>query len=234
MSIVNGKPVIEWQIRRILNARTIKQVVVATSIDASDDILDSHLTGIGVDVYRGDLNNVISRYVNVIEEYKPKFFVRLTGDCPLVMPELIDRMVNDFEAGEWEYMSNALEPTFPDGLDIEVVDSNSFLRFSTQELTKEEMEHVTLGMYSRPGFASVKSVVNEQDFGHERWTLDYPEDLDFIREVYSNFEGRETDFMLDEVYELLLNNTNIKNKIPSSFRNIAISDNPKQGINSNG
>ena len=232
MSIVNGKPIIEWQIRRIQNARTIKRVVVATSTDPSDDILDSYLTGIGVEVYRGDLNNVISRYVNIIEKYKPKFFVRLTGDCPLVMPELIDKMVDNFESGEWEYMSNALEPTFPDGLDIEVVESNSFLRFSTQELTKKEMEHVTLGMYSRPGFASVKSVVNDKDFGHERWTLDYPGDLDFIRDVYSNFEGREVDFMLVEVYNLLLNNSKIKNKIPSTFRNIAISDNPNEEINS--
>jgi spore coat polysaccharide biosynthesis protein SpsF len=230
MSIVNGKPIIEWQIRRIQNARTIKKVVVATSTDPSDDILADYLTKIGVEVYRGDLNNVIRRYVNVIEKYKPRFFIRLTGDCPLVMPELIDKMVDDFESGKWEYMSNALEPSFPDGLDIEVVESNSFLRLSTQELTKKEIEHVTLGMYSRFGFASVKSVVNDQDFGYERWTLDYPEDLDFIRDVYSNFEGREADFMLVEVYDLLLNNSKIKNKIPSTFRNIAISDNPKQEI----
>ena len=224
MSIVNGKPIIEWQIRRIQNARTIKKIVVATSTDISDDILANYLTKIGIEVYRGDLFNVISRYVNVIERYKPRIFVRLTGDCPLVMPELIDKMVEDFESGNWDYMSNALEPTFPDGLDIEVVDSNSFLRFSTQELTNDEIEHVTLGMYSRHGFASVKSIVNDQNFGHERWTLDYPEDLDFIRDVYSNFEGREIDFMLSEVQNLLLSNPGIKNKIPSTFRNIAISD----------
>jgi spore coat polysaccharide biosynthesis protein SpsF len=231
MSIVNGKPIIDWQIRRVQNARTIKKVVVATSTDPSDDILANYLSKVGVEVYRGDLNNVISRYVNVIKEYKPRFFIRLTGDCPLVMPELIDKMVCDFESGEWEYMSNALEPTFPDGLDIEVVESDSFLRFSAQKLTKQELEHVTLGMYSRPGFASVKSIVSDQDFGHERWTLDYPEDLEFIKDVYSNFRGREADFMLAEVYNLLLNNSKIRNKIPPTFRNIAISNHSNEETN---
>ena len=88
---------------------------------------------------RGSLDDVLARYIKVENKYNPDSIIRLTGDCPLVMPELIDKMVEDFESGDWDYMSNALEPTFPDGLDIEVVDSNSFLRFSTQELTNDEI-----------------------------------------------------------------------------------------------
>jgi spore coat polysaccharide biosynthesis protein SpsF len=202
---INGKPMIYWQILRTLQAKQISKLVVATSTDASDDILVDFLTSAKIDFYRGSLENVLSRFEAIADLYKPENIVRLTADCPLVMPEVVDMVVHNFLESKVDYVSNTLKRTFPDGLDVEVFSSQALSKLHTFNLTNEEKEHVTLGIYSRPKDFSLLNVSNDRDEGSLRWTVDYQSDFDFVQRIYENFKTKELEFGLKGIREYLVN-----------------------------
>jgi len=222
MKIVNGKPIIEWQIRRILESAEINQLVVATTNSPSDEILVKHLNTIGIEVFRGPEHNVLDRFLGVIRNYNPEIILRLTADCPLVMPTLIDDAVRCFVGSNYDYLSNALDETYPDGLDVEVMSSKALLKLETLDLSSDELEHVTLGIYQRPSLFRIGKINSVVNLGNHRWTLDYLEDLEFVQRVYAYFEGRELTFSLNEVLQLLASEPKLQNSVLPNFRNIAI------------
>jgi spore coat polysaccharide biosynthesis protein SpsF len=223
MKQVNGKPLIYWQILRT-RMSSINDLVVATTSDRSDDVLANYLHTIGVRVFRGDLDDVFSRFIAILDVENPDYFLRLTADCPLVMPSLIDEMIKKFESVKPDYLSNTLQPTFPDGLDIEIIFSPAFARLKLIKLNNLELEHVTLGMYSRPTEFKLLNYSLDQDLSGLRWTVDYPEDLNFILSVYKEFEGRETHFDISDILRQL-NSGKIKhNLVPGNLRNIQTSN----------
>lgn len=166
-----------------------------------------------------DLDNVKERFDSVINQFPRESFIRLTGDCPLVMPGLIDEMVSAFHDSNVDYLSNTIKPTYPDGLDIEVVKSDAFRKLRNSTLSKAEMEHVTYGLYSRKGQFTTQNFVNSRDLSNLRWTVDYQEDLDFVRIIFSHFKGREDSFNLQDLLDYLQNNNEIKSRIDPNRRN---------------
>ena len=216
---INGKPMIYWQLQRIYRAKNVDKVIVATSTDTTDDPLVDFLNSEEVLYVRGSLDNVKERFDNVIRQFPAESFIRLTGDCPLVMPSLIDDLVDAFHEAEVDYLSNTIKPTFPDGLDIEVVKTEAFRRLDNASLSKAEIEHVTYGLYSRTDQFTTQNFVNSQDLSNLRWTVDYQEDLDFVRDVFSHFIGREDSFNLIELLDYLGNNRELKSTIDASRRN---------------
>lgn len=216
---INNHPMIYWQLKRISQAKTLSKIIVATSLSTSDDILAKYLHSIGVSVFRGSLNNVKARFDQVLQNYPFRQFVRLTADCPLVMPHIIDSIVNEFKSSNLDYLSNNLVPTYPDGLDVEVIRSSSFLSLNSKKLSSIEREHVTYALYSRPCEYLVKNSKNEVDLSSMRWTVDYKEDLDFVRKIYGHFKGREDKFDMSDVLDLLVSQPSLKNKIEGSRRN---------------
>lgn len=195
---MNDQPMIKWQIDRILRA-DIDALIVVTSVHQSDDVLASYLEDLGMPILRGSLDDVHSRYLSVVEKFEPEFFLRLTADCPLVMPNIINQMISAFQSEKYDYYSNTLNRTFPDGLDIEIVDTQAFREFSKNNLSVEEKEHVTIGMVNRRSKFVLGSFEQVQNLSDLRWTVDYPEDLEFVREIYNRFKGRETEFTYSEV-----------------------------------
>ena len=216
---VNGKPMIFRQIERIRQASFIDEVIVATSTHVSDDLLADFLVDNGVRVFRGSLNDVLSRFLEIQKRLKPSAVVRLTGDCPLVMPELIDEMVNCFNHSKVDYLSNTLEPTYPDGLDVEIISPYAMERLAELELSEPEREHVTLGIYTRPSMFTLQNFRGESDLSQKRWTVDYLEDLKFVREIFSVFEGNESTFTLRDVLLLLSKNPELRSEISADRRN---------------
>ncbi len=210
MMEINGKPMIYWQVQRILRAKSVSSLVVATSLAPSDDALVLFLKENGIDVYRGELDNVLSRFIKVSERYPHNALIRLTGDCPLVMPKLIDQMVKEFYEQDVDYLSNTLKPTFPDGLDIEIVKHGVLKSLSAFDLELKELEHVTYGIYTRPEIFKLSNFLNESNRSQDRWTVDYQEDLDFVRLIFSQFPGRETKFTYEEVVEFLEENPQLR------------------------
>lgn len=216
---INGKPMIYWQIQRILRAKCVNSLVVATSIDSSDDALVSFLEENSISVFRGELDNVLSRFIQVSEKHPHDALIRLTGDCPLVMPELIDQMVGAFYKQGVDYLSNTLEPTFPDGLDIEIMKHGSLQKLTAYNLEPKELEHVTYGIYKRPEAFKLSNFLDEFNRSHERWTVDYQEDLIFVRAVYAHFANREAAFTFSDLLSFLRQKPNIVSGIDASRRN---------------
>jgi len=216
---INGEPMIYRQIERIKNALTIDEIIVATSTDSTDDSLTEFLIEKSLRVFRGALDDVLSRFLEIQSEMNPTAVVRLTGDCPLVMPDLIDRMVLKFYDSNVDYLSNTLEPTYPDGLDIEVIRPSALRKLKMFDLSIAEKEHVTLGIYSRPSKFSFENFCGDEDFSNERWTVDYIEDLEFVRHVFSEFQGRESNFTFEDVMLSMSKNSIRKSTIAGDRRN---------------
>ncbi len=200
---LNGEPTILRIVDRLKKARTVDEIIVATSLDESDDLLFELLCNKKIECFRGDLDDVLSRFIGVLTNSDAEVVIRITADCPLVMPELIDQMVQDFISSELDYLSNTITPTFPDGLDVEIFTKQALLKLNLMSLSSQEREHVTLGIRNRPEQFSTKNFVSTTDLSGLRWTVDYEEDLVFIRGVYSYFEKRESDFEYAEVLHLL-------------------------------
>jgi spore coat polysaccharide biosynthesis protein SpsF (cytidylyltransferase family) len=177
------------------------------------------LTKLEVEVSRGPLSNVFERFRRIIENTESEYFVRLTADCPLFMPNLLDDMVVEFVRSNVDYMSNCIRPSFPDGLDIEIFKRTAFLSQSNFDLMEKELEHVTLAMWNRPEFYSLKNYESKVDLSNLRMTVDYKEDFDFISQIFC---GTSFDVNLEGVLEFLKNNPCVINLKSSDFRNIAL------------
>lgn len=215
---------IEYQLLRISKSKFVRKTVVATSEEMTDDILVEHLSRNAIEIVRGSLSDVLNRFIKVLDLYSPDYFIRITGDCPLVMPEIIDSMVDEFEKCSLDYLSNALEPSFPDGLDVEIIKTSALRRLNSMELSSTEREHVTLGIYSRPGIFNVRNFKNETDLSMERWTVDYPEDLEFIREIVQ-FESTQSELMtFPQVLNYLREHPETRNILSGNLRNEALKD----------
>jgi spore coat polysaccharide biosynthesis protein SpsF len=205
-------------------------LIVATSNDSSDDALVEILEKNGVEYSRGSLENVFLRFLAVINSQDSNCFVRLTGDCPLVMPTIIDDILELFNSEMNDYMSNTIEPSFPDGLDVEVFTKAAFLDLENLGLTDEECEHVTLAFHRNKENFRLANFRGNPDRSNMRWTVDYPQDLDFVRSVYSYFKGRESIFDYQEVLEFLGSNPEVVSGISASRRNEALLK-PQDGNN---
>jgi spore coat polysaccharide biosynthesis protein SpsF len=208
MKVVNGQPLINWQIQRIQKAKKISRLIVATSRLPSDDSLVECLTSQGVEVYRGSIDDVYSRYFEIVRNVGAPSFIRLTADCPLFMPDICDLIVGEFEISHFDYLSNTMKPTFPNGCDVEVVRSTAMLKLAESRLSREELEHVTMGIYTRSSDFFCGNFYNPSgnDDSRLRWTIDTARDLEFIESVYEHFVGREALFGYDEVMALIEGN----------------------------
>ena len=222
---INGIPMIELQISRIKKAKKINDLVVVIPDTESNDVLNAHLRSLSVNVFRGSTNDVLKRFLEASIKFSSESIIRITADCPLVMPELIDDMVDQFSEQKLDYLSNALEETFPDGLDIEIFNSNILRRISALKLSPEEREHVTLGIYSRPEIFKLGNFSSSVNLSKFRWTVDYLEDLEFIQRIFSYFQGREVDIGISDVLKIIEENPRLDNKISASFRNISLGRN---------
>lgn len=218
---INGRPMIEWQIKRLRKC-SIKNLVLVTTTQSSDDKLSKVAKNLGVDVIRGSIHDVHSRFVTAITRYRPSRFVRITGDCPLVMPDLIDDMLKEFKLRNCDYMSNTNPPTFPDGLDVEVVSSSAFFRFSRLKLSELEKEHVTIGMYKRPETFQIENYQNQDDLSQNRWTVDYIEDFLHVCEIFGCFKGSETEFRTADILNQIYLGKILSNPKASLYRNISV------------
>ena len=228
---VNGRPLIEWQIRRIQESKHISKLVLATSADESDDDLNDFVIQLGVQTHRGSMDDVASRFKGFLEIEKPEIFLRLTADCPLVMPTLIDEMLQEFKQKRCDYLSNTMAPTFPDGLDIEIIRTKTFLDLDFSQMNPQEREHVTLRINRYPEQFNLVNFYSKSDLSDQRWTVDYQEDLDFISQIFAYFSGKEAIFNLEEVLNFLKENPDIRNKLSGKMRNISLvsDDNLKGG-----
>ena len=182
-----GRPMILQQLARLSRCKNIERLIVATSIDQADDVLARTCEGAGYEVFRGDLDNVLDRFKSALTGIECDHVVRLTADCPLTDPELIDEIIESHLASGADYTSNTLKPTYPDGLDAEVFKFGALCQAWEHATLPSHREHVTPYIYNHPELFSLNSFEAEEDLSDHRWTVDESEDFQFVSEVYQYF-----------------------------------------------
>lgn len=197
---VAGAPMILRQIERLRRARKLETIVVATSARADDDPLVEMLAAADIPVHRGDLDDVLGRFIGALDAFPAETLVRLTADCPLADPEVIDATIARFEDSGADYASNVAEPrSFPKGLDVEVMTAAALRRAAAETAAPHDREHVTPYLYNNPDLFRLASYAQAADEGAVRWTVDRPDDLDFVRAVYDGLYTGDPDFTSDAI-----------------------------------
>jgi spore coat polysaccharide biosynthesis protein SpsF len=219
-----GRPMILRQLDRMTRAQTLDLIVVATSEDVSDDELALTIVDAGFDLVRGSLDDVLARVSRVIDEYQPDVIVRMTADCPLISPSVIDHVVHAFDTSSVDYASNTMVPTYPDGLDVEVVTANALRQVAEESADPDEREHVTLGIYRKPERFSILNVTDPTGADHSdlRWTVDSPEDFTFVERVYQHLMPTRSDFEYHDVLQLLEREPQLARTSSDAPRNSAL------------
>ena len=199
---IEGQTMLERVIRRTQLASTIDQIVVATSDESEDEMVAVAAQNLGVHVTRGSEEDVLDRYRQAAIESGAATIVRISADSPLVDPEVTDMIVDALLSNDVDYASNKLEPSFPVGLDVEAFSRDALERTWRDAKESYERSHVTVRMYSSPVELRLMPVTTTPNLHHMRWTVDTREDLEFARQVFKVFDGRN-DFSWREVVELL-------------------------------
>lgn len=198
-----GAPMLARQIERIARARMLDGLVVATSDRADDDCVAELAATAGAGVFRGSLEDVLDRYFRAALAYRPSHVVRLTGDCPLADWEVIDAAVSFMIQGGFDYASNTLEPTWPDGLDVEVVTYAALEAAWREAADTVEREHVMPFVTRRPDRFKLGSLRNQIDLSEMRWTVDEPADYAFAVTIYDALYSLNPAFTTADVLALL-------------------------------
>lgn len=198
-----GQPMLLRQIDRIKRCQEIDRLLVATSTDPSDDALEVLCRDHGIECFRGSLNDVLQRFVQAASTINPDVVVRLTGDCPLADPALIDAVIRCFlESGE-DYCSNCSPPTYPDGLDVEVMRFSCLQEAQREAVLPSHREHVTLFMRRQPERYQLGNYTDFVDRSMLRWTVDEPQDYEFVRQVYEKLYPDNPAFTTQNILDLL-------------------------------
>jgi spore coat polysaccharide biosynthesis protein SpsF len=197
-----GVPMLGRQIERVRNARALDEIIVATSRDPSDQALADYCENIGIRCIRGSLDDVLERYHLAAQSVAASVVVRLTGDCPLCDPGVIDALVDKYTTGGFDYVSNTLRPTFPDGLDAEVFSRQALETAYQNAALPSEREHVTPYIKKSKAFRKF-NFENGTDLNALRWTVDEPEDFELIRRIFGELYPRMPDFRMSDILNLL-------------------------------
>jgi spore coat polysaccharide biosynthesis protein SpsF len=186
---LEGEPVLKRVVDRVRRARTLDGVAVATTTEPEADGIQALCESEGWLFFRGDTDDVLDRYYRTAMEHDADIVVRITSDCPLIEPEVIDRVVGAFLSdGSLDYCSNTIAPrTFPRGLDTEVLSFAALERAWRQDADPAWREHVTPYIYNNPERFRLRVVEDVVDRSEMRWTMDAPEDLAFCRTIYGHF-----------------------------------------------
>ena len=186
-----GEPMLVREIDRLSRAKMLDKIVVATSVNPNDDKIASLCKSREWNCFRGSEDDVLDRYYQTAQSHRASVIVRLTADCPLIDPLIVDQVIEEFNnrQPEIDYVSNiAPKRTYPRGLDTEVFRFDVLERAWQEDKNPSSREHVTPYIRERSDLFQSFGVINDQDFSHMRWTVDTSEDLAFVRLIYEYFD----------------------------------------------
>jgi len=203
MRNITGKPMLGHVIERLRKVQLIDEIVIAVAI--KDKPILELAQEYGVKCFAGSEEDVLDRYYQAAERYQANVIVRITSDCPLIDPEVVDKVIAFYlkNRGIKDYVSNFLKRSYPRGLDIEVF-SFEVLKRTWQEADKPyHREHVTPYIYEHPEIFRLANVENNEDLSYMRWTADEEKDLEFVREIYKKLYKNGKIFLTKDILALL-------------------------------
>jgi spore coat polysaccharide biosynthesis protein SpsF len=183
-----GDTMLARVVGRLRAARTIDDIVIATTMKPSDDPVVREAQRLGVGVYRGSEQNVLERYVGAARHFTAGAVVRVTSDCPLLDPETIDKVVSALRASGIDYASNTHVRTYPRGLDVEAFYLETLEKIWRLATSPAAFEHVTAYLMEKPGDFTIRHVTAETDDADLRWTVDTDADLGLVRALYRELD----------------------------------------------
>jgi spore coat polysaccharide biosynthesis protein SpsF len=208
LSDILGKPVLLRQLERMSNISTAANIVVATSRQLEDNIIENICLKEGYKVYRGDLYNLLDRHYKAAKSFEAEIIVKIPSDCPLIDPRIIDKVLNYYlmHSDKYDFVSNLHPASYPDGNDVEVMSFKALELTWHQAEKQHELEHTTPYIWDNPDKFRIGNVEWNKgiDFSKShRWTLDYPEDYQFIKSVFEELYHKNSCFSIDDILELL-------------------------------
>lgn len=207
---INGKPLIWHVVNRLTFAKTIDQIVIATTVNKKDDQIETWCKENNIACFRGSENDVLNRYYSASVAFPSDIVVRITADDPFKEPSVIDQVVNKLIGEGYDHVTNNFPPSFPEGLDCEAF---TFKALEESEKTTHdsfEREHVTQYIYHNPKKFKIGNVSSEKNLSHLRWIIDQEVDFQMVKAVYAHRKPENEGILLmDEILEILESNSEI-------------------------
>lgn len=196
MKTIGDKPLIQILIERVKRSKHITQIVVAMPEDDKCDDLESLCRKMGVSVFKGSENDVLSRFAAAARKHKADIVIRLCSDCPFNDPKILDQVVGLFLDGGYDYINNVGARSFPDGLDVEVFTAEALYKADSEAQDLKHREHVTTYIDGRvaglnKGNFKCRSLDNDPSYGHLMWSVNTQENLDHVRALYELMPDKE-------------------------------------------
>jgi len=201
LTMVNGKPLLQYLLERLTHCSSIDQIVVATSEDKSDDPIAVFCHEYGALCYRGPLQNVAKRFYMALEKFNLDAFVRVCCDSPMLDHKLIDQGVKLFN-GKYDLVTNTLPRSYPVGQCVEVIRASTFKNVYEKMSRPDHFEHVTKYYYEHSDEFRIKNFSNDKDLSSYRLVVDIPEDLKRIEKIINSMTRHHTKYSLDDFIEL--------------------------------
>ena len=201
---IEGKPMLWHVINRLKTCALIHEIVVATTVNQNDAVIENFCKEHEIDVFRGSEEDVLDRYYQAAKIYSADIVVRITSDCAVIDPRVTDHVISRYLENQdsYDFCSNVLIRTYPNGLETEVVPFH-ILELIWKEAREDwYREHVTFYLANRPDLFRLVSVVNDEDLSYLRWTVDQREDLDLIREIYKRLYQDGRTFYMEDIVEV--------------------------------
>jgi spore coat polysaccharide biosynthesis protein SpsF len=209
MMPIEGHPLI-WHVhQRVAKAAACDGIVIATGGRNSNAELVSFLESQDILYFCGSDNDVLDRYLAAARKFGATIVVRITGDCPMIDPDVIEEVVSAFRNGSYDYVSNIHPPTYPDGLDVEVMQVNALERAHQEARLESEREHVTPYIWKHPERFKLVNHAALEDLSNRRWIVDDASDLEFVRAVFRELYPQNPAFRMNDVLKLLADRPDI-------------------------
>lgn len=192
LATVCGRTLLDYHVSRLLQSRAIDKLVIATTVNKTDDPVEEYCQTKGIACVRGSENDVLARYYQAAQKYPTDIIVRVTSDCPLIDPILVDQVIKYFitQKNDYDYISLGSE-NFPRGLDVEVFYASALKTAHRLAVEPHEREHVTPYIYRPNSEFNCGVFPSGETCGDHRWCVDEPADLELISNILSAFDGRD-------------------------------------------
>lgn len=203
---IGSKMLMERVIDRVLKSKMNQQIVLATT----DLPIDNELVEFvkhkysQISIYRGETEDVLKRYLKAAILFNADPIVRITADDPFKDPNIIDQIIKLFSGGKYDYVSNTIKHTYPEGLDVEIFSLEALKKANKKGKNPKDREHVTYFIWNHPELFRLKNLPADKDYSSIRLTVDYAEDIKLSEKIYNYFAPRE-DFSFHEIIRLLQN-----------------------------
>ena len=210
---VDGRPLLQYMVERVSKSLLIDRIVIATTTLKQDDVFIEFCEQNQIDYFRGSINDLVSRYFGCATKYSAEIIVRLTADCPLIDPRVIDEVITLFNEKCADYAANTNPPitnSYPGGTDVSVFSYKALKRIFTDCKNTFDREHITYCFFNKHSDYKTVQLLHDKDLSRYRYTVDYPEDFEVVKYLIKELKKQKRFGFLNEIIDLIDFNENIK------------------------